>query len=132
MTSLSEIVEAAKTEASRRGFRSLGIYHLLWAVHKLDPDTMNDWLDRYQVEKDHFIKMLENILRPRRAGGGVPRDKQDATLAEEALLKSAHLAESKEQQPDASHLGQILKDIEEDPVASLCERFGLAYRAPKG
>jgi hypothetical protein len=127
MTSLKEIEEHASTEASRRGFRSVGIYHLIWSIHKLQPDALYALLDRYQVEKDPFIKMLENILRPRRAGGGIPRDRLDASLAEDALER----AEKLDDQPEAVHLLQVLSDLDEDPIASLCDRFALNCTPPE-
>jgi len=123
MITLKEIEDHARTEASRRGFRSVGIYHLLWSVHKLQPDAMYALLDQYQVEKDPFIKMLENTLRPRRAGGGIPRDRLDASLAEDALER----AEKLDDQPEAAHLLQILPELDEDPIASLCDRFALSF-----
>jgi hypothetical protein len=127
MTSLKEITEYSRTESARRGFRFLGIYHLLWAVHKLEPEALDNLLDAYQVEKIPFTKMLENILRPRRAGGGVPRDRQEASLAEDALAR----AEGLDPHPTAAHLLLVLPQLEEDPVASLCERFCLACTPPK-
>jgi hypothetical protein len=127
MTSLAEIKEHASTEASRRGFRLVGIYHLLWSIHRLQPDALYALLDRYQVEKDPFIKMLENILRPRRAGGGIPRDRLDASLAEDALER----AEKLDDQPEAVHLLQVLSDLDEDPIASLCDRFALNCTPPE-
>jgi hypothetical protein len=126
MTTLKEIEEHAHTEATRRGFRSLGIYHLLWAIHKLEPDTLYALLDQYHVEKDPFIKMLENTLRPRRAGGGIPRDRLDASLAEDALERAAKL----DDQPEAAHILQVLPDLDEDPIVSLCDRFALNCTPP--
>ena len=127
MTSLKEIEEHARQEATRRGFRSLGIYHLLWAIHKLQPDALNDLLNRYQVDRDPFIKMLENTLRPRRAGGGIPRDRIDASLAEDALERAVKL----DTQPESVHLLQILPDLDEDPIASLCDRFAISCTPPE-
>jgi hypothetical protein len=127
MSTLKEVEEHARTEASRRGFRSLGIYHLIWSVHKLQPDDLDEILRRYQVEKVPFIKMLENILRPRRAGGGIPRDRLDASLAEDALER----AEKLDDQPEAVHLLQVLPDLDEDPIASLCDRFALNCTPPE-
>jgi hypothetical protein len=127
MTSLKEIEEHAHNEATRRGFRSLGIYHLLWAIHKLEPEALYALLDQYQVEKDPFVKMIENTLRPRRAGGGIPRDRIDASLAEDALERAANL----DDQPEAAHLLQILPDLDEDPIASLCDRFALNCTPPE-
>lgn len=127
MISLEEIKQHASTEASRRGFRSLGIYHLLWAVHKLEPDALNHLLDQYQVERDPFIKMLENTLRPRRAGGGIPRDRLDASLAEDALERAAKL----DDHPEVAHFLQILSELDEDPVTSLCDRFALSCTPPE-
>jgi hypothetical protein len=127
MTSLKEIEEHARSEATRRGFRSLGIYHLLWSIHKLQPDAMNDLLERYQVDRDPFIKMLENTLRPRRAGGGIPRDRIDVSLAEDALERAANL----DDHPEAVHLLQVLPDLDEDPIASLCDRFALNCTPPE-
>ena len=127
MRSLKEIEEHARSEATRRGFRSLGIYHLLWSIHKLQPDAINQLLERYRVERDPFIKMLENTLRPRRAGGGIPRDRLDASLAEDALERAARL----DDQPEAAHLLQVLSELDEDPVASLCDRFALNFTPPE-
>lgn len=127
MTTLKEIEEHARTEASRRGFRSLGIYHLLWAVHKLQPDALYTLLDQYQVERDPFIKMLENTLRPRRAGGGIPRDRLDASLAEDAMERAAQLDDP----PEAAHLLQVLPELDEDPIESLCDRFALSCTPPE-
>ena len=109
MKSLKEIEEHALNESARRGFRSLGIYHLLWDVHKLQPNALTDLLERYQVETVPFIKMLENTLRPRRAGGGIPRDRLEATL----------------------HFLLVLPQLEEDPIASLCDRFALSCTPPE-
>jgi len=127
MSSLKEIEEHARTEANRRGFRLVGIYHLIWSIHKLQPDALYALLDRYQVERDPFIKMLENTLRPRRAGGGIPRDRLDASLAEDALERAAKL----DDQPEAAHLLQVLPELDEDPVASLCDRFALSCIPPE-
>jgi hypothetical protein len=127
MTSLKEIEEHARSEAARRGFRSLGIYHLLWSIHKLQPDAINQLLERYQVERDPFIKMLENTLRPRRAGGGIPRDRIDASLAEDALERAAKL----DNHPVAEHLLNVLTELDEDPIASLCDRFTLNFTPPE-
>ena len=127
MTSLKEIEEHASSEAARRGFRSVGIYHLLWSIHKLQPDAMNQLLELYRVERDPFIKMLENTLRPRRAGGGIPRDRIDASLAEDALERAAKLDDHLE----AAHLLQVLSELDEDPIASLCDRFALSCTPPE-
>jgi len=127
MRTLKEIEGHARTEATRRGFRSLGIYHLLWAVHKIQPDALNQMLDLYQIERAPFIKMLENILRPRRAGGGIPRDRLDASLAEDALERASDL----DSPPTTAHRLQVLPDLEEDPIASLCERFSINYTPPE-
>ena len=127
MTSLKEIEEHASCEAARRGFRSVGNYHLLWSIHKLQPDAMNQLLELYRVERDPFIKMLENTLRPRRAGGGIPRDRIDASLAEDALERAAKLDDHLE----AAHLLQVLSELDEDPIASLCDRFALSCTPPE-
>jgi hypothetical protein len=127
MKSLQEIAEHARTEAARRGFRSLGIYHLLWSVHKLQPEALDHLLEDYQIEKAPFIKMLENILRPRRAGGGIPRDKIEAALCEAALERAAKLNDH----PTAEHLLQVLPALEENPIVSLCSRFSLNHTPPE-
>ena len=127
MKSLKEIEEHARTESARRGFRSLSIYHLLWAVHKLEPESLDAAIELYQIENAPFIKMLENTLRPRRAGGGIPRDRLEASLAEDAMSRAAKL----DPHPTAAHLLQVMPELEEDPVASLCERFCLACTPQK-
>lgn len=124
MKSLKEIEEHARTESARRGFRSLSIYHLLWAVHKLEPESLDAAIELYQIEKVPFIKMLENILRPRRAGGGIPRDRLEATLTEDAMSRATNL----DPHPTAAHLLQVLPDLEEDPIISLCNRFALSWK----
>ncbi len=127
MKSLQEIIEHARTEATRRGFRSLGIYHLLWSVHKLQPEALHDLLAAYKIDQPPFIKMLENILRPRRAGGGIPQDKQDAALCESAISLANHLTPH----PTATHLLQVLPSLQPNPITSLCSRFSLKYNHPK-
>jgi len=71
--------------------------------------------------------MLENTLRPRRAGGGIPRDRLDASLAEDALERAAKLDDN----PEAAHLLQVLPDLDEDPITSLCDRFALSCTPPE-
>jgi hypothetical protein len=127
MKSLKEIEEHARTESANRGFRSLGIYHLLWTVHKLEPESLDAAIELYQIEKAPFIKMIENTLRPRRAGGGIPRDRLDASLAEDAMSRAKNL----DPHPTAAHLLQVLPQLEEDPIASLCDRFALSCTPPK-
>jgi ATP-dependent Clp protease ATP-binding subunit ClpA len=127
MKSLQEITEHAQTEATRRGFRSVGIYHLIWSVHKLQPEALQDLLATYKIEQPAFIKMLENILRPRRAGGGVPQDKQDAALCESALS----LANQQNPYPTVTHLLQILPSLQPNPIISLCSRFSLKHAHPE-
>jgi len=128
--SLDRIVEYAEGESKNRGFRSMGIYHLIWAVRKLEPTVLEGWLKRYRVEEQPFIKMLETLLRPRRAGGGIPRDRRDGELAEQALTLARRQAAQSNQTPDASHLGEVLARLDEDPIPSLCERFCLECSAP--
>ena len=127
MKSIKEIEEHAHAESARRGFRSLGIYHLLWAIHKLQPEALDGLLECYQIEIVPFIKMLENTLRPRRAGGGIPRDRLDASLAEDALERVAELTDH----PTAEHFLLVLPQLEEDPIASLCDRFALSCTPPE-
>jgi hypothetical protein len=127
---LKEIMEAANHDSRHRGFRSVGIYHLLWAVRELAPETFDSWMKNYQIEKEPFVKMLENILMPRRAGGGVPRDRIDADLKEEAVTRASSLAEENGESPEARHLGLVFKDLSEDPVVSICERFCLNFSKP--
>ena len=131
MATLDELIEFATEESRNRGFRSMGIYHLIWAVRKLAPDLLDSWLARYQVEGPAFIKMLENLLRPRRAGGGIPRDRKDNELFEQATGLARQLASESNEPADASHLGEVLAKLDEDPILSLCERFCMDCSAPK-
>lgn len=125
---LEEIARFAQEESRNRGFRCMGIYHLIWAVRKLEPDLLDSWLADYQVEPGAFVKMLENLMRPRRAGGGIPRDRVDAELAERAIELATQLAQGRP--ADASHLGEVLNKLDEDPIVSLCERFCLSCQTP--
>jgi len=127
---LDDIVEYAEGESRNRGFRSTGVYHLIWAVRKLAPDVLDSWLDRYRVDPVPFIKMLENMLRPRRAGGGIPRDRLDNQLAEQALELARQAAQEQGQPATAIHLGEVLYKLKEDPIVSLCERYCLDCQAP--
>lgn len=128
---LKQLMETARLESKGRGFRSIGVFHLLWAVRQLDQTEFERWLEKYSVDKTAFIKMLENTLRPRRAGGGVPRDRQEANLLEEALAAATRLAESRKQIPSSEHLGEILDGLSSDPIEELCERFLLSYTKPE-
>ena len=127
---LKDLLDMATTEARHRGFRGAGIYHLLWAVHKNEPAVFQRWIEAYRVDEISFIKMLENVLRPRRAGGGIPRDRLDGELLEDALARATRLAGETDGHPDAEHLGRILQELQEDPIASLCERFTLTFEPP--
>ena len=127
---LKEINKLAMSETKRRGFRSVGIYHLIWATRQLEPEIFNGWMKAYQIENTHFVKMLENVLRPRRAGGGIPRDRLEADLKEEALTLADQLAEDKGQTASGVHLGEIFTKLSENPISSLCERFCLDYKVP--
>jgi len=129
-TSLKEMLEIAARESKSRGFRSVGIYHLMWVIHKSEAQVFDSWLKAYQVNPTTFIKMLENILRPRRAGGGIPRDQHEADLREEAIEMASELAARRGEEPDANHLGEILASLSEDPVLTLCERFCLDCKKP--
>lgn len=129
-TSLDELVQRARQESRQRGFRSTGIYHLLWAAHNLVPESFDFWLQRYRVDTVPFVKMLENILRPRRAGGGIPRDRQDATLLEESLACAERIAAEQQESPGAHHLTNAWEQLSENPIVSLCERFSLSWRQP--
>ena len=128
---LKQINETARQESKRRGFRSIGIYHFLWAAHSLDPLEFDNWLAKYAVDKTAFKKMLENTLRPRRAGGGIPRDRAEANLLEEALGAATRLAEERGETPGARHLGEVFTALSQDPIREICERFLLSYTPPK-
>ena len=128
--SLKEMLKFAAQESKSRGFRSVGIYHLMWAIHKLEPLVFDSWLEAYEVNPTPFIKMLENILRPRRAGGGIPRDQHEADLREEAIEMASKLAARRGEEPAANHLGEILTSLSEDPILTLCERFCLDCKKP--
>jgi hypothetical protein len=125
---LKEINELAMSETKRRGFRSVGIYHLIWATRTLDPEAFDRWMQAYQIENTHFVKMLENILRPRRAGGGIPRDKLEADLKEQALTLAGKLAKDRGQTAAAVHLGETFSKLSENPITVMCERFSLDYK----
>ncbi|MBW1808420.1 MAG: hypothetical protein JRJ87_09525 [Deltaproteobacteria bacterium] len=127
---LKEINELAMSETKRRGFRSVGIYHLIWATKELEPETFDSWMQAYQIEFTHFVKMLENVLRPRRAGGGIPRDKLEADLKEQALTLGDKLAKASGQTAAAVHLGEVFSKLSENPISVLCERFSLDYKVP--
>lgn len=124
---LIQLIEHARREARRRGFRSVGIYHLLWAVRDLAPESFDNWLQRYRIEPVPFIKMLENVLRPRRAGGGVPRDRRDADLLEETIVQAERAAAEQDERAGVEHLGRVWEKLSEDPIVSLCERFCLSW-----
>jgi hypothetical protein len=128
---LKQIHESARQESKRRGFRSIGIYHFLWATRTLDPSEFDRWLSRYAVDKTVFIKMLENTLRPRRAGGGVPRDRREAALLEDALGLATRLANERGETPNTRHLGEVISKLSQDPIQELCERFLLDYSLPE-
>jgi len=127
---LQDINKLAMSETKRRGFRSVGIYHLIWATRQLEQETFDGWMQAYQIENTHFVKMLENVLRPRRAGGGIPRDKLEADLKEQALTLADQLANDKGQTATGVHLGEIFSQLSENPISSLCERFCLDYKVP--
>lgn len=125
---LELLVSIAADEARRRGFRVVGIYHLLWAVRQHEPDLFLHWLDRAGVPPEPFIKLLEALLRPRRAGGGMPRDRLDNELLEQALSLARHAAQERGEAPLADHLDGVLERLAEDPIRSLCQRFDLPCR----
>ena len=127
---LKDINKLAMSETKRRGFRSVGIYHLIWATRQLEQETFDGWMQAYQIDNTHFVKMLENVLRPRRAGGGIPRDKLEADLKEQALTLADQLAKDKGQTAAAVHLGEIFTKLSENPIIALCERFCLDYKVP--
>jgi len=127
---LAQLLDHARKEAQQRGFRSVGVFHLLWAARILAPESFDAWLQRYRIEPAPFIKMLENVLRPRRAGGGVPRDRHDAALLEEAVARAGRIAAERDQNPGVEHLGEVWKELTEDPVVSLCDRFCLPWSPP--
>jgi hypothetical protein len=130
-TELDELLETAGALARRSGFRSPGIYHLLRAVRLAQPELFASWLTAYQIEAGAFLKFLENVLRPRRAGGGVPRDRIDALLLAAAVQATRELAGRRRQDPSAAHLGEVLGRLDEDPIVSLCERYLLACCPPR-
>ncbi|RLB54272.1 MAG: hypothetical protein DRI34_12270 [Deltaproteobacteria bacterium] len=125
---MHELVQVARLESSSRGFRHTGIYHLLWAIWKSQPDLFSAWLQLYRVEIPPFVKMMETILRPRRAGGGVPRDRIDAELLERALAAADKLAGERGESTEVDHLFDVFPSLPEDPIVSLCQRFSLDYR----
>jgi len=127
---LDKVVELAEGEARRRGFRSMGIFHLLWAVRDLDPETFRSWLVPYRIDPEPFIKMLEAVLRPRRAGGGLPRDREEAELMNEALRLAGGLAARTGSETTTAHLGPTFCRLKADPLVVLCERYCLRYQKP--
>jgi len=129
-TPIETLVNIAADEARRRGFRLVGIYHLLWAVRQREPELFLGWLKRAGVEEEPFIKMLEALLRPRRAGGGLPRDRLDNELLEQALTHARRVAAERSEEPQAVHLDSVLQRLREDPIFSLCQRFHLPCRIP--
>ncbi|RME26661.1 MAG: hypothetical protein D6806_05835 [Deltaproteobacteria bacterium] len=128
--SLSKCVERARHDAKASGFRFTGIYHLLWVVKELFPVRFESFLESYGVDKVRFVKMMEVVLRPRRAGGGLPTDRQDARMLESALAKADEAAGEKQGAASVEHLLSVLPSLEPDPVARLCDRFDLEYRKP--
>lgn len=125
---LHELVQTARLESSSRGFRHTGVYHLLWAIWKTQPGLFSAWLQRYHVDIPPFVKMMETILRPRRAGGGLPRDRIDAELLERSLAAADKLASARGDTTTVNHIFEAFPDLPEDPIVSLCQRFSLDYR----
>ena len=129
--SLLELIDQqAASLAKARGFQSLGIYHLLWAMKQLDEGVYLALLAAYNIDTNVFTKMVENVLRPRKAGGGIPRDKQEQQIANQALQQAMQLAESKKEEATCSHLAAVITQLKEDPIISLCERFDISYQKP--
>ena len=126
-----DCMEQARRDAKAGGFRFTGIYHVLWVVKKLAPEQFESLLDDYGVDGARFVKMMEVVLRPRRAGGGLPSDRHDANLAE-AACAAAQASCNGNGQATVEHLLSVLPRLEPDPIADLCERFGLEYRKPAG
>lgn len=121
--SLERILEEAERVARQRGFRLTGIYHLLGAARVLDEEAYRAWLAARRVPEPEFSKALEHVLRPRRAAGGIPRDRQDAALGEAALEAARAAAGSRP--ATTADLGAILASLPEEPILSLCERFAI-------
>jgi hypothetical protein len=128
---LEKVVSWAADDARRRGFHSVGIYHLLWACRELDAEEFYRWIALYQVEPPAFVKMLEAVLRPRRAGGGLPRDREDAELLNQLLVQARKLAAAARVPGTSTHLGPAFAVLKQDPFVLLCERFSLPYRRPE-
>ena len=130
-TSLDDLLTTAAEQAKRGGFRTTGVYHLLRAVRLREEGVLSGWLAAYRVDELPFLKFLENVLRPRRAGGGVPRDRIDAALLAELVEKARRLAAEQGVPADAEHVGQVLGALSEDPIVSLCERYLLDCQPPE-
>ncbi|NMB74950.1 MAG: hypothetical protein GYA21_07445 [Myxococcales bacterium] len=128
---LEMLVSFAADDARRRGFRVVGIYHLLWAVRQHEPELFVRWLERAGVPPEPFVKLLEALLRPRRAGGGMPRDRLDNELLEQALSMARRAAAERGEVAQAIHLDGVLERLAEDPIRSLCQRFDLPCRSPE-
>ena len=125
---LQNALAQARELAAMRGFRHTGIYHLLWVVWKNQPHVLRGWLASYGAPVDVFIKMLETVLRPRRAGGGIARDRREAELLEEAI-GLVRLREEKNGLPlELARLGDVFVEMSEDPLLSLCRRFDIPCR----
>jgi hypothetical protein len=75
--------------------------------------------------------MLEAVLRPRRAGGGLPRDREDAESLDQLLVQARKLAAAAGVPGTSVHLGPAFAVLKQDPFVQLCERFSLRYRAPE-
>ncbi|HOX43410.1 MAG TPA: hypothetical protein PK668_07425 [Myxococcota bacterium] len=123
--SLERIVQLANDLARQRGFRMVGVYHLIEVARQLDPPEYLRWLGARGIPEAPFAKALEFLMRPRRAAGGVPRDRQDAALREEALAKAAARARAESRDACSADLGAVLADLSEEPLLSLCERLAI-------
>jgi hypothetical protein len=123
--SLERIVQLANDLARQRGFRLVGVYHLIEVARQLDPPEYLRWLAARGIPEAPFAKALEFLMRPRRAAGGVPRDRQDAALREEAFAKATARARAESRDATSADLGAVLAELTEEPLLSLCERLAI-------
>ncbi len=125
--SLERIVQLAGDLARQRGFRLVGVYHLIEVARQLDPPEYRRWLEARGIPEAPFAKALEYLMRPRRAAGGVPRDRQDAALHEEALARARARARAEAREPLSADLGAVLAELPEEPLLGLCERLAIDH-----
>ena len=120
---IRDCLEEARKEAASKGFRSTGIYHLLWVVKRYEPEEFLEFLGSYSVDPAIFVKLMEVVLRPRRSGGGLPSDAQDARMLEQALALLTRRAGG--EHGDIRQFLGVIPEMNPDPIEDLCRRFAL-------